>query len=62
MKLLLYMFALIMVVVWAIGLFFYAVGGINHLLLVLAAISILINLIDYREISMHHLEASKWKE
>jgi predicted ferric reductase len=42
---LLYLIAVILVVVWAIGFFGYAAGGIIHLLLVIAIICILLRVI-----------------
>ncbi len=45
---LLYLIALILVIVWAIGFFAYSVGGIIHILLVLAVVSILLRVIKGR--------------
>ncbi|TVR26626.1 MAG: lmo0937 family membrane protein [Balneolaceae bacterium] len=45
MKILLYAIALIMVIGWVIGFIFYAIGGLIHLLLMVAAISIMYNLL-----------------
>jgi hypothetical protein len=42
---LLYTIAIILVIIWAIGFFAYSAGGIIHLLLVLAIISVLLRLI-----------------
>jgi len=42
---LLYLIALILVIAWAIGFFAYSVGGIIHILLVIAVIAILLRLI-----------------
>ncbi len=42
---LLYTIAVILVIIWAIGFFAYSAGGIIHLLLVLAIISVLLRLI-----------------
>ncbi|MFT3936185.1 MAG: lmo0937 family membrane protein [Chitinophagaceae bacterium] len=42
---LLYLIALILVIVWAIGFFAYAAGGIIHILLVLAIIAVLMRFI-----------------
>jgi len=39
---LLYIIAVILVIAWAIGFFGYAVGGIIHLLLVIAIIAVLL--------------------
>ena len=41
----LYLIAIILVIGWAIGVFAYSAGGIIHFLLVLALISILLNII-----------------
>lgn len=43
---LLYVIAVILVIVWAVGFFAYTVGSIIHLLLVLALIAILIRIIS----------------
>ena len=43
---LLYTIAVIMIIFWAIGFFAYSAGGIIHILLVIAAISILLRLIQ----------------
>ncbi|CAN5431751.1 hypothetical protein BH23BAC3_BH23BAC3_13100 [soil metagenome] len=45
MRTLLYVIALIMVIGWIIGFIGYALGGLIHLLLVIAIISILFNLL-----------------
>ena len=42
---LLYYIAVIILIVWAIGFFGYAAGGIIHLLLVLAVILVIIKLV-----------------
>lgn len=42
---LLYVIAVILLIGWAIGVFAYSVGGLIHILLVLALISILFRLI-----------------
>ena len=42
---LLYLFAVILILFWAIGFFAYSAGGIIHILLVIAIISILFRLI-----------------
>ncbi|CAN5202058.1 hypothetical protein BH11BAC6_BH11BAC6_05640 [soil metagenome] len=47
---LLYIIAVIMVIIWAIGYFGYAAGGLIHLLLVIAVISIVINLVRGRSV------------
>ena len=45
MRSLLYLVAVILVIGWLIGVFAYSVGGLIHVLLVLAIISILLGLI-----------------
>jgi len=42
---LLYLIAIVLVIAWAIGFFAYSIGGIIHLLLVIAVISILFRII-----------------
>ncbi len=42
---LLYAIALILVIIWAIGFFGYAAGGIIHLLLVIAIVVVLLKFI-----------------
>ena len=44
------MIAVVLVVFWAIGFFSYSAGGIIHLLLVFAAISILIRIIQGKKV------------
>lgn len=44
MKILLYGVAILMVIGWVIGFIFYAIGGLIHLLLLIAIISILFSL------------------
>ena len=41
----LYIIAVIMVVIWAIGFFAYNVGGLLHILLIIAIVSILYNIL-----------------
>ncbi|QGY47664.1 lmo0937 family membrane protein [Maribellus comscasis] len=48
MRSLLYIIAVILVIGWLFGFFVYSVGGLIHILLVLAVISILISLIRGR--------------
>jgi Family of unknown function (DUF5670) len=43
---LLYTIAVIMIIFWAIGFFAYSAGGIIHILLVIAGISILLRVIQ----------------
>ncbi|WP_166966079.1 lmo0937 family membrane protein [Yeosuana marina] len=50
MRSLLYIVAVILVIGWALGFFVYSVGGIIHILLVLAVIAILFRLIGGRGI------------
>lgn len=45
MRSILYIIALVLVIGWVVGFFAYSVGGIIHILLVLAIISILIGVI-----------------
>jgi hypothetical protein len=47
---LLYIIALILVIGWALGFFYYSAGGIIHVLLVLAIIAILLRLIKGRRL------------
>jgi len=42
---LLYIIAVLLIIGWAIGFFAFAVGGIIHILLVIAVICILVNII-----------------
>ncbi|MDQ3051491.1 MAG: lmo0937 family membrane protein [Bacteroidota bacterium] len=42
---LLYLIALILIIAWAIGFFAYSVGGIIHVLLVIAVIAIILRII-----------------
>jgi Family of unknown function (DUF5670) len=42
---LLYVIALVLVIIWAIGFFGYAAGGIIHLLLVVAIVLVLLKFI-----------------
>jgi len=45
MRSLLYIIAVILVIGWAFGFFFYSAGGIIHVLLVIAVIALLLGLI-----------------
>ncbi len=47
---LLYVFAVILILGWAIGVFAYSAGGLIHILLVLAIISVLLRLISGRSV------------
>ena len=42
---LLYLIAVILLIAWAIGFFAYSAGGLIHILLVIAVVSILLRLI-----------------
>lgn len=46
MKNLLYLLALMIVIAWAIGFIGYSIGGIIHVLLVIALISVLLGIIE----------------
>ncbi|MEO6583909.1 MAG: lmo0937 family membrane protein [Ferruginibacter sp.] len=46
----LYIVAVILVIIWAIGFFGYAAGGLIHILLVIAVISIILQVIRGRSI------------
>lgn len=48
MKNLLYIIAIVLVIIWAIGFFGYSVGYLIHLLLIIALISILLGIIRGR--------------
>ena len=45
MRSILYLIAVVLVIGWIFGFFVYSVGGLIHILLVLAVISLLISLI-----------------
>jgi hypothetical protein len=45
MKDILYIVAAILIIGWALGVFYFSVGGIIHLLLVIAVIAILVRII-----------------
>ncbi len=47
---LLYTVAVILIIFWAIGFFAYSAGGIIHILLVIAVISILLRVIQGRRV------------
>ncbi|TRX60491.1 lmo0937 family membrane protein [Fulvivirga sp. M361] len=47
---LLYLIAVILVIGWLLGFFYFSVGGIIHVLLVIAVIAILFRLISGRKI------------
>jgi hypothetical protein len=46
MNSLLYLIAVILIIGWLLGVFVYSVGGLIHILLVLAVISIILRLIS----------------
>lgn len=45
MRDILYLLAVILIIGWALGFFYYSVGGLIHILLVIAIIAILFRLI-----------------
>jgi Family of unknown function (DUF5670) len=47
---LLYIIAVILLIAWAIGFFAFSVGGIIHVLLIIAVIAILFRIISGRKI------------
>ena len=47
---LLYVIAVILVIAWAIGFFAFSVGGLIHILLIIAVIAIIIRVIQGRKI------------
>ena len=47
---LLYVVAVILIIAWAIGYFAFSVGGIIHVLLVIAVIAILFRIISGRKV------------
>ncbi len=47
---LLYTIAVILIIFWAIGFFAYSAGGIIHILLIIAAISIILRVIQGNKI------------
>ncbi len=50
MNSLLYLIAVILIIGWLLGVFVYSVGGLIHILLVLAVISIILRLISGRTV------------
>lgn len=50
MSSLLYIIAVVLVIAWAIGFFAYSVGGIIHILLVIAIVAILLRIIQGKKI------------
>jgi hypothetical protein len=51
MSYLLYIVALILIIGWAFGFFFYSAGGIIHILLVFAVIAIIVQVIRGRRVA-----------
>jgi hypothetical protein len=47
---LLYVLAVILIIAWAIGFFAYSVGGIIHILLIIALIAIIFRIIEGRKV------------
>lgn len=47
---LLYIIAIILIIGWAVGFFAYSVGGLIHILLVIAIIAILVRIIQGRKV------------
>jgi low affinity Fe/Cu permease len=52
MKIAVYSFALILIVVWSIGFIGYGIGGQIHILLAVALISVVLNVLHERTISL----------
>lgn len=50
MSSLFYLIAVILIIGWVLGFFVYSVGGLIHILLVLAVISVLLRLIGGRTV------------
>jgi len=46
---LLYIIAVVLIILWALGFFAYNAGGIIHILLIIAAIAILLRVISGRK-------------
>lgn len=47
---LLYLIAVILVIAWAVGFFAYSVGGIIHILLIIALIAVILRIIQGRRV------------
>ncbi|MFY7997104.1 MAG: lmo0937 family membrane protein [Candidatus Kapaibacteriota bacterium] len=47
---LLYLLAVVLIIFWAVGFFAYSTGGIIHILLVIAAVAILLRVIQGEKI------------
>jgi hypothetical protein len=50
MNSLLYILAVILIIGWALGVFVYSIGGLIHVLLVIAVIAILLSIIRGRSV------------
>ncbi|ESU20987.1 hypothetical protein FCR2A7T_07590 [Flavobacterium cauense R2A-7] len=50
MQNLLYMVAIVLVILWALGFFVYSAGNLIHILLVIAVIAILLRIIKGKEL------------
>lgn len=50
MQNLLYMVAIVMIILWALGFFVYSAGNIIHILLVIAVVAILLRLIKGKDL------------
>ncbi len=50
MRSLLYLIAVILVIGWVLGFFVYSVGGLIHILLVIAVIAVLLRIIGGKEV------------
>ena len=58
---LLYVIAVILIIAWAIGYFAFSVGGIIHVLLVIAVIAVLFRIISGRKILVNSTKGNKNK-
>ena len=50
MQNLLYVVAILLIIFWAVGFFAYSAGGIIHILLIIAAVAILLRVIQGKNI------------
>ena len=50
MQNLLYTIAIVMLILWALGFFIYNTGFVIHILLLIAAIAVLLNIIKEKEV------------
>ncbi len=55
MRNIIYVFAVILIALWATGFFFYHIGDLIHILLVIAVISILLNVIRGKDSSSNSI-------